>query len=121
MFKTSRRDIQPYVTKDKSEIRELMHPNMGQVKKQSLAEATVFPGERTEPHRHLETEELYHVLSGCGVMNLGIESFEVSPGDTVLITPGTIHSMENTGTVNLVVLCCCAPAYAHEDTVLTAE
>jgi hypothetical protein len=39
--------VEPYVTKDGSEIRELMHPSTHANHAQSLAEASVFPGERT--------------------------------------------------------------------------
>jgi hypothetical protein len=39
-----RDDITPYVTRDGSEIRELLHPDRHAVRHQSLAEATVAPG-----------------------------------------------------------------------------
>jgi mannose-6-phosphate isomerase-like protein (cupin superfamily) len=51
-------------------------------------------------------------------MVLGDESFPVAPGDTVLIPPGMPHCIENLGEEPLVLLCCCAPAYAHSDTEL---
>ncbi|HEX8986360.1 MAG TPA: cupin domain-containing protein [Rhodocyclaceae bacterium] len=108
----------PYVTKDGSEIRELMHPEAHGARNQSLAEATVPPGAKTRLHRHRETEELYHVTAGRGRMTLGKERFEVSPGDTVLIPPGTPHCIEAEGDQPLRILCCCSPAYSHEDTEL---
>ncbi|MFW5487784.1 MAG: cupin domain-containing protein [Desulfovibrio sp.] len=117
-MKTCYADIVPYITKDASEIRELMHPGTHCVRKQSLAEAKVGPGKSTEHHVHMKTEELYHVTSGAGEMRLGDETFPISPKDTVLIPPGTPHSVRNTGNEPLVMLCCCAPAYAHEDTTL---
>lgn len=117
-MKTRRADIAAYVTKDGSEIRELMHPVTHGNLNQSLAEATVPPGKRTLPHFHPATEELYHVLAGEGLMTLGSESFAVAAGDTVLIRPGTPHCIEATGTEPLRILCCCAPAYSHDDTVL---
>ena len=40
-------------------------------------------------------------------------------GDCVVIAPGAVHKLCNPGTEPLVLLCCCAPAYSHEDTVLT--
>jgi mannose-6-phosphate isomerase-like protein (cupin superfamily) len=116
--KTRYADIAPYVTKDGSEIRELMHPVAHGSLNQSLAEATVPPGKRTLPHFHAETEEVYHVTEGSGTMTLGSESFAVAAGDTVLIRPGTPHCIEATGDRPLKVLCCCSPAYTHEDTVL---
>ena len=40
-------------------------------------------------------------------------------GDCVVIPPAAVHKLFNPGTEPLVLLCCCAPAYSHEDTVLT--
>jgi mannose-6-phosphate isomerase-like protein (cupin superfamily) len=51
-------------------------------------------------------------------MILGEVEFGVEPGDTVLIPPGTPHGLRNIGERELVVLCCCSPAYSHEDTLL---
>ena len=54
-------DAEPFTTKDGSTIRELMHaPN------QSLAEATLAPGQATERHYHALSEELYSFLEGGG-------------------------------------------------------
>ncbi|HEY8429164.1 MAG TPA: cupin domain-containing protein [Sandaracinaceae bacterium] len=111
-------DIEPYVTKDGSRVRELMHPERHASRMQSLAEATVAPGATTALHRHRTTEELYHIVAGRGLMTLGDERFEVRPGDTICIAPGTAHCITNTGDIPLVILCCCAPAYRHDDTEL---
>jgi mannose-6-phosphate isomerase-like protein (cupin superfamily) len=111
-------DVNPYVTKDGSGIRELMHPAVHGNRAQSLAEATVPPGAETLLHRHRVTEELYHVTAGAGLMTLGDETFEVRAGDTVCIPPGTPHCIRNTGTALLRILCACAPAYSHDDTEL---
>ncbi|MCF8198868.1 MAG: cupin domain-containing protein [Sulfuritalea sp.] len=120
-MKTRYADIAAYVTKDGSEIRELMHPSQHGNRNQSLAEATVQPGTRTQLHCHALTEELYYILAGSGVMTLGGECFKVGVGDTVLIAPGTPHRIEATGTEALRFLCCCSPAYAHEDTELLGD
>lgn len=110
--------VTPYVTKDGSEIRELMHPQVQGNAAQSLAEATVLPGQRTQRHFHNNTEEIYHITAGVGLMTLGEQQFRVEQGDTVLILPGTPHCIEAVGEVPLRLLCCCAPAYSHEDTEL---
>lgn len=107
-----------YRTKDGSTIRELMHPGLHASRAQSLAEAVVDPGERTALHRHLRTEELYHILAGEGRMTLGEHEFAVLPGDTICIRPSTPHCIENVGAGPLRLLCCCAPAYSHDDTEL---
>jgi mannose-6-phosphate isomerase-like protein (cupin superfamily) len=113
--------IVPYVTKDGSQIRELMHPAMHGNRQQSLAEATVAPGTQTELHLHRVTEEIYHFTQGSGTMRLGAETIAVVPGDTVAIPPGTPHNLSNSGSEPLKILCACVPAYAHDDTILIQE
>ncbi|MBE7421958.1 MAG: cupin domain-containing protein [Zoogloeaceae bacterium] len=115
---TRRAAVVPYTTKDGSEIRELMHPAVHGNRAQSLAEAVVPAGAHTRLHRHRETEELYHVTAGEGVLTLGEERIKVSPGDTALIPPGMPHRIESFGPGPLRFLCCCSPAYRHEDTEL---
>lgn len=109
-------DARPYTTKDGSEIRELMHPRQHGNQAQSLAEATVYSGQKTLLHRHRVTEELYHVTAGQGTMILGDRTFAIGVGDTILIPPGTPHALHNTWPVPLRVLCACSPAYDHADT-----
>jgi mannose-6-phosphate isomerase-like protein (cupin superfamily) len=110
--------VTPYITKDGSEIRELMHPNVHGNRLQSLAEATIPVGGKTLLHRHLVTEELYHITQGEGLMTLGDTRFKVQAGDSICIHPGTPHCIETLGDVALVLLCCCSPAYDHLDTEL---
>jgi mannose-6-phosphate isomerase-like protein (cupin superfamily) len=116
--KTALADVVPYITRDGSEIRELLHPDQHPVHHQSLAEAVVPPGTATLLHRHLRSEEIYHVTRGNGVMRMGDAVFAIAPGDSIVIAPGTPHCVENAGDEALHILCCCAPAYAHSDTEL---
>lgn len=120
-MRSSHADVPAWITKDGSEIRELMHPAQHGSRLQSLAEATVAPGMRTQLHRHAVTEEIYHVTTGDGIMTLGDECFKVGAGDTVLIPPGTPHRIEATGAEPLRILCCCSPAYSHDDTELLED
>ncbi|MCB1957766.1 MAG: cupin domain-containing protein [Rhodocyclaceae bacterium] len=109
---------QPYTTLDGSTIRELMHPAVHGNRAQSLAEARLAVGARTARHRHREAEEIYFVLAGEGEMELAGEAFVVRSGDTICIPPGTPHAIRNIGASELRFLCCCAPAYRHDDTEL---
>jgi mannose-6-phosphate isomerase-like protein (cupin superfamily) len=110
--------VEPFVTLDGSEIREVAGPPTGNAVNQSLAEATVPPGGETVEHYHRTTEEIYFFTHGAGRMRLGDEEREVGPGDTVVIAPGVPHKLWNEGAEPLRLLCCCAPAYSDEDTVL---
>ncbi|MFN8200913.1 MAG: cupin domain-containing protein, partial [Solirubrobacteraceae bacterium] len=83
----------PFTTKDGSTIRSLLDLGTAPVRNQSLAEATVEAGAATERHYHRESEELYYVTEGDGVMNLDGERAPVGPGDAVLIPPGAWHEI----------------------------
>jgi len=107
-----------FITADGSSIRELAGIPSGNSAQQSLAEATIAPGGETVEHFHRVSEEIYHFTAGAGRMRLGDEEADVRAGDTVVIAPGTRHKLFNPGAEPLVLLCCCAPAYSHEDTVL---
>jgi len=117
-MKTSYADIERFQTKDGSEIRELMHPAVHGNRNQSLAEAIVYPGHKTRPHRHRLSEEIYHIAQGEGTMMLDEKTFAVTAGDTVCIRAGSSHCIENTGAIPLKFLCACSPPYSDSDTQL---
>ena len=110
-----------FETLDGSTIREVAGPVSLPTENQSLAEATVPVGGATAEHFHEVTEELYFFTAGRGRLRIGDVEREVGPGDCAVIPPGTVHKLWNTGEEDLVLLCCCAPAYSHEDTVLVED
>jgi mannose-6-phosphate isomerase-like protein (cupin superfamily) len=114
-------ECEPFVTADGSTIRELANTSWTAARHQSLAEATLGPGGETAEHYHPKAEEIYHFVAGRGKMRLGDDEAEIAAGDCVVIPPGTAHKLWNTGAEPLVLLCCCAPAYAHDDTVMTGR
>lgn len=113
-----RNHVTPFITKDGSEIRELLAHRNSCIRNQSLAEATVPAGGETAEHYHPQTEEIYYILYGSGLMTCGDQQQSVGPGDAIAIPPGTPHKIANTGEIPLRFLCCCAPSYEHDDTVL---
>lgn len=117
-----RGDLEPYVTRDGSTIREWAGPGYAaEASGLSLAEATVPPGGATIEHLHRRSEELYLVTAGTGLLRVGEEERRVEVGDCVAIPPGTAHRLRNDGGADLVVVCACAPPYSHEDTVLLED
>lgn len=68
---------------------------------------------RLPPHRvgcpfhfHMLDDELFHVLSGTGVLRYGEEIYPIRPGDTISCPSGTqvAHQILNTGSEDLVYL-----------------
>ncbi len=100
--------VPAFITKDGSEIRELLAHRNSCVRNQSLAEARLPPGAATAPHYHPLTEELYYILEGSGWMQVAGETRDVGPGDAIAIPPVRTHQIANTGSDPLKFLCCCA-------------
>lgn len=113
------KDPTPFITKDGSEIRELLAYRNSSIRHQSLAEARLPVGASTQEHYHAKTEEIYFITAGHGRMQIEEEIAEVKAGDAIAIPPGKKHKLWNTGSVPLTLLCCCAPCYEHSDTFLT--
>ena len=113
--------VAAFITKDGSEIRELLAHRNSAIRQQSLAEARLAPGASTQEHYHIKTEEIYYITHGVGRIRIDGELRDVSSGDAIAILPGRRHKLWNTGAEVLRLLCCCAPAYEHEDTVITEE
>jgi mannose-6-phosphate isomerase-like protein (cupin superfamily) len=112
-------DMTPFITKDGSEIRELLAYRNSVIRNQSLAEARIPAGGCTEEHYHPRAEEIYFITAGTGRMRIEAEVQEVRAGDAIAIPPGKKHKLWNTGADTLQLLCCCAPAYEHSDTIIT--
>ena len=110
--------LDAFTTLDGSRIRELAGPAWTAARNQSLAEATVPAGGETAEHLHRESEEIYYFTSGSGRMQMGDDETDVTVGDCVVIPPGTPHKLWAAASEPLVLLCCCAPAYSDEDTVM---
>jgi mannose-6-phosphate isomerase-like protein (cupin superfamily) len=115
------KQVSPFTTMDGSEIRELLAHRNSAIRNQSLAEARLPVGGATLEHYHCLTEEIYYITHGTGRIRIEGETRDVAPGDAIAIRPGQKHKLWNTGIEPLRLLCCCAPAYEHNDTVITEK
>ena len=111
-------EVAPFTTKDGSEIRELLAHRNSAIRHQSLAEARLPVGGSTQEHFHPQAEEIYYITNGTGRMRIEGETREVKAGDAIAIPPGRKHKLWNSGNESLRLLCCCAPAYEHDDTII---
>lgn len=105
-------DCEEIVANDLCVLRELMHPEHDSLPiGYSLAHAVIRPGQRTLRH-HLEgASEAYYLLQGSGVMHIDQEQRPVRAGDALLIPPGSVQFLENTGSDDLVFLAIVEPAW----------
>jgi mannose-6-phosphate isomerase-like protein (cupin superfamily) len=119
-------DLKPFVTKDKSLIREFFHPlhePSEQVPKDipfSIALATVKPGQKTLKHIHETSTEFYYITRGTGTIQLNSKKQPIEEHTLICIPAKTKHTVTNTGKENMFILCICNPPYTHEDTRITS-
>ena len=90
-------NVAPFITKDGSEIRELLAHRNSAIRNQSLAEARLAPGASTQEHFHAKTEEIYFITHGVGRIRVDREVRDVVAGDAIAILPGQRHKLWNMG------------------------
>jgi mannose-6-phosphate isomerase-like protein (cupin superfamily) len=112
-------ELERFVTRDGSTVREIAHPRGSAARAQSVARAVVPAGAESEEHLHRVSEEIYLFTAGSGRMRLGTEEADVGVGDAVVIPPGTPHKLWAGQDGDLELLCMCSPPYSDEDTELT--
>ena len=65
------------------------------------------PGEAPPLHLHEDTEQVFYVISGAGVLHIGTpeqQQLSVGPGDLVRIPPNTMHRIQCHGSEPMVYL-----------------
>jgi mannose-6-phosphate isomerase-like protein (cupin superfamily) len=105
-------------TIDGCAVRSLFNTHNSPVEALSVAEASLPPDSVALLHHHRKTTEIYFVLSGSGTVEVAGEARGIKAGDAVLILPGQAHRMTSSGE-GIRFLCCCAPPFSREDTVLS--
>ncbi len=83
-----------YTVKDNTELKNLV-----------VSSTKLHRGMSTSGHSHAGQEEVYQFVYGTGKMQLDNDTFDVAPGDVVLIKDGVFHRVFNTGAVNLYFVC----------------
>ncbi len=79
----------------------------------SIARARIKPGVTTHWHRLNGVTERYYILSGEGVVEIGILAKQkVSSGDVILIPAMCRQRISNTGSEDLIFLAICSPRFS---------
>jgi mannose-6-phosphate isomerase-like protein (cupin superfamily) len=72
------------------------------------------PGSMQAIHEHPESEQVYVIVRGRGMMQVGDETEEVGEGTLVVIRPGAPHAIKNTGEELLVFVSATSPPFNPE-------
>jgi mannose-6-phosphate isomerase-like protein (cupin superfamily) len=108
-------DLPPFLTKDGSEIRELLAHRNSVIRNQSLAEARLPGGASTQEHYYPQAEEIYYITHGTGRVRVAGETRDVKPDDAIAIPSGQRHKFWTIGTETLRLLRAGVRAPRHGD------
>jgi mannose-6-phosphate isomerase-like protein (cupin superfamily) len=87
----------------------LVHPETTGSRLIDYRISTYQPMAYVERHVHKVQEQVYHILAGEGLMEIGDEKRVVRANDVIFITPGTWHSIANTGLGDLTFIVATTP------------
>lgn len=66
-------------------------------------------GGATPPNSHSDAHEFFYVLHGEGVASSDGDEMPIKKGDALLLNPGSVHIVKNTGTSKLYTLTVMTP------------
>lgn len=87
----------------------LVHPDTVGSRQVDYRISTYQPMGYVERHVHKVQEQVYHILDGEGLMEIDDEKRVVRKHDVIFITPGTWHSIVNTGLGDLTFIVVTTP------------
>jgi len=87
----------------------LVHPDTTGSKQLDYRISTYQPMAYVERHVHKVQEQVYHVLDGEGLMEIGDDKRVVRKHDVIFLPPGTWHSIQNTGLGDLTFIVVTTP------------
>lgn len=110
-------DCPEYIAEDNAIAKSFMSPETNDMESLSIAEITIPPGVTVKKHCHLESEEVYHIISGSGIMFLDDEESTMTPGQAIGIKVGHWHSISNPTDIPLRMIVTCSPPWSPDDQV----
>lgn len=78
-------------------------------------------GGRTPPNSHAIAHEFFYVLSGEGVAHCDGQRQPLAKGDALMLRPGAVHEVENTGPVKLYTLTFMVPNEGFAELIRAGE
>jgi mannose-1-phosphate guanylyltransferase len=81
----------------------------------------VKPGKRLSLQKHFHRSEHWVVVSGSAFVTKGEKEFFVKPNESIYISMGEIHRLENRGKVDLVIVEIQVGEYLGEDDIVRLE
>ena len=84
----------------------------------SIAKTILKPEARVTRHFHRASDEVYLITAGSGRMQVDENSFPLTTGDVILITPGEKHQVSTNENEELEFLAVTIPPYTPDDFII---
>ena len=111
-------DIKAFEGNEGTQIKQIISPGeTDNAIRYSIAHCTISPGESSKPHT-MKTSEMYYILQGEGIMHIDSEERHVNQNDLIFVPPMSNQFLENSGEIDLTVLCIVDPAWKKENEIL---
>ena len=68
-----------------------------------FSQAYFGPGQVASPHVHEDLYEVFFVEAGVGVIHVNGEAHRLGPGTCVVVAPGEVHEVANSGLGDLIL------------------
>ena len=82
----------------------LIDPETSPSRNLKMGHTIIYPTGRTTGHAHDGMEEVYFVVGGEGVMQVGEDEFAIKMGDAFYVPPGEFHVTFQRGNLPLTIL-----------------
>ena len=82
----------------------LIDPETSPSRALKMGHTTVYPTGKTTGHSHDDMEEVYYVVAGEGLMQVGEDEFAIRTGDALYVPPGEFHTAYQKGNLPLVIV-----------------
>lgn len=92
-------------------IKHLAAPWTMETRNLWLGVSKVDPMSNSNPHTHMDAEEVFYVVSGHGQVRVGDEKEDIEPGSCIYIPPGVEHQLINTNDETLKVVAVTSPPF----------
>jgi len=81
----------------------------------------VNPGERLSLQKHMHRSEHWVVVSGMATATIGEEITYVRPNESIYISAGTLHRLQNEGIMPLIIIEVQVGEYNGEDDIIRMD
>ncbi|MCH6258599.1 cupin domain-containing protein [Puniceicoccaceae bacterium K14] len=114
-------DCPAYTAEDNAVAKEFISPSACKLKNLSIAHITIPAGVKIKKHYHVESEEVYQVISGEGIMHINGKESLLRSGQAIAIEIGQWHTIDNQSDKPLEMIVTCSPPWSFEDQVFESE